>query len=721
MGLVKIKCINCGDDNEIVSVSQTCFCQGCGAILEIEKFNSKGLEKEVEMLSEFDIQLAAVKEIEGQYFSGTLQFSDVLLAYEDTLLMGANKSDYWIERARFYVTGNLKEFAEGRVLAASRKNIVEEYVLLMEKAIEKYVGNPITLKMEREKTIGDINNSFGVNGVNKKEYPEELFIPKAKRQECLADEADLVVEGLEIAENKRKKIAIIFVVVGVVVLFLFAVLLRSCGNNDGNYNVTYYEEFLELSNVLDLLNGDSTRLDILDLDVNFGNQDVDAGALRVIAPQNSDLESIVFHFNEDDILAGVLITNAEYFNGFAAINGFSDELTQHIEADFAEEFELNDDVLNFVTSEFDVVLTSYAGRFNINISRDESGLMPEQQMIWNLIEARIEEGYDSWSDLIDWVDELDIPFIARENGERPIVELLSLINEYGLIGDYISVTPGLEQIEEEYEVVLFIDFENLSYNHTIAELSALNRSSGSELTTWLGGGGLLRLESHFEEVEILNFDYDGEILTEMPEVVEFVNWEIDFFDRFMPVGAGLVRIERIYRVIEIEEPEETEEEEIPVLGGTITLNAGTWLVGADITQGRYVITGSNSGSLLVWRGDTLLVSEVLGGGNTGVSSVTTYLLNGDKIEINGISNTIFTPANRTLSRTLGTGNWIVGVDIVAGQFYATTSSGSGNLVIWRGSDMRTNENLSADLEAVRVELVAGDIITVSGLERVNFD
>ena len=544
MEVLSIKCPDCNGTTEIAQSNRQGFCQYCGTSLRIKKSDSEGSEKDEKNRSDIEVKLADVKLIEEQYFNDEVQFDDVLLAYDKISVAGVTHAGYWLARARFYVLGNLREFEAGNVSVARRKVVVDQYVLWMDNAIGNYSGNALELKIEKEKSIGDISNAF--EGKKKK-----LEIEEVQRQERLKKEGE--VEAFEEKISKDKKRNIIIAVCGVVLLLLVVLLLRTCGSNrEEGYNVVYYEEFLELSNVLDLFSEDSTRSDILDLEVNFKDQSTDTQTLRVVAPEVAELDTITFHFDEDDLLERVLITNAESFNEFVAIDGFTAELIQHIEANFAEEIKIDDEKLIFVTDEFDVVLTLRIDKFNIDISRPSNELTAEQQVIWDLIETRIEEGYDSWSDLIVWAFEEDISFLVLEDGKQPVETLFSLIHEYGLIGDYTYAIPSLGSIEDPDEVVLLLHFENLTYNDTIAELSNLNRNSGSLLNNWLDGGGLVRLGSHFEEVEILNFDADGNIIENMPEIVEFVNWEIDFFDRFMPEGEGLIRIERVYRIIEIE-------------------------------------------------------------------------------------------------------------------------------------------------------------------------
>ena len=62
----------------------------------------------------------------------------------------------------------------------------------------------------------------------------------------------------------------------------------------------------------------------------------------------------------------------------------------------------------------------------------------------------------------------------------------------------------------------------------------------------------------------------------------------------------------------------------------------------------------------------------------------------------------------------------MGIDIEAGQFNAIAPTGTGDLIIWRGNSLITHETLEAQTN-VSVNLVDGDIITISRLESVDFD
>lgn len=456
-------------------------------------------------------------------------------------------------------------------------------------------------------------------------------------------------------------------------------------------------------------------------------------------------------------------------------------------------------------------------------------LNDEQQATWDLIELRIDGGYDSWVDLWEWSNGQGIPWGPRINGERPEQEILDLAREYGLVYIYIESEPGFgdEAFGNQDDIIVLSHFELYTYNEAVRELSLIDETDGSGLDNWLENGGLQRLEETFASVEIITGNIKTDLIIEKinPEDWEFVEW-IFSNTGITSFGDSRIVIGRFYQEI-IPAAEEVQEmllEAITVrntsefiaefgvassptvaqlsewldmpmtllelaeiegvtirhenaggedltgvdlvdgvtLGSSIfenwsfvytisdngsisleflfvydaeiyipappepvTLRTGEWFGGTDVPVGRWVITGSGSGNFTIWRGNDLRTNEILGGGSFGVVSVTTDLAEGDQITISGLSSVTFTPViERTLSNSLSAGHWVVGQDIEAGSFDASAPSGSGNFVIWRGSNLRTNEILGDStwgVSSVRVNLANGDRISISGINRVNFD
>ena len=76
-----------------------------------------------------------------------------------------------------------------------------------------------------------------------------------------------------------------------------------------------------------------------------------------------------------------------------------------------------------------------------------------------------------------------------------------------------------------------------------------------------------------------------------------------------------------------------------------TLHSGYWTVGKDINAGKYKITTpSGSGNLIIYRGNHLLVNEILSKKSDyyTVTSVTTTLKSGDRIYISSLNKVNFT-------------------------------------------------------------------------------
>lgn len=155
-----------------------------------------------------------------------------------------------------------------------------------------------------------------------------------------------------------------------------------------------------------------------------------------------------------------------------------------------------------------------------------------------------------------------------------------------------------------------------------------------------------------------------------------------------------------------------------------TLNTGKFTVGTDIPAGRYVITGAGSGNLFINNESSLAyVNEILGGGDIGVDSVTTDIKKGDTIEVSGMNQATFTPAENVLyTDTLMTGNWLVGIDIAPGRYDISGNGGSGNLFIYDKSGISVvNEILGGGdfgVEKVTADLEEGNIISISGMKEV---
>jgi RNA polymerase subunit RPABC4/transcription elongation factor Spt4 len=159
-----------------------------------------------------------------------------------------------------------------------------------------------------------------------------------------------------------------------------------------------------------------------------------------------------------------------------------------------------------------------------------------------------------------------------------------------------------------------------------------------------------------------------------------------------------------------------------VKGKTTTLGAGTFAGGKDVPVGLYDVTaGDQSGNFIVSGTDTY--DEIFG---QGVTKVRAQISDGDKVELSGLSNVIFTPVltpfvTTHMPVTLYAGTFTVGQDIGAGSYVATTKAGSTGNFIVSGSnsvDEILGQNGAGGVPSVTTDLSDGDVITISGLGSV---
>ncbi len=157
-----------------------------------------------------------------------------------------------------------------------------------------------------------------------------------------------------------------------------------------------------------------------------------------------------------------------------------------------------------------------------------------------------------------------------------------------------------------------------------------------------------------------------------------------------------------------------------VTGKYTTLGAGTFQVGKDIASGTYDVTAPDQmGNFIVEGSDSY--NEVFG---QGVTKVRATIADGDKIELSGLDNVIFTPVTSDYITahkqvTLYAGTFVVGQDIGAGRYVATTAPGaSGNFITTSGVNEILGKNQYGGVPSVTVDLSDGDVITISSLGHV---
>ena len=171
----------------------------------------------------------------------------------------------------------------------------------------------------------------------------------------------------------------------------------------------------------------------------------------------------------------------------------------------------------------------------------------ERQAAIDFIEERIQEGYNDWTELIAWADNQNIAWYLSENGERASVDLMEDIMTYGISGNYLGAMVDVRDEDNPDNIALLLNFENLSYQEAIAELSELDTSSFEELDNWLENGGLERIEEAFYNVTIVDNDGRGVEITEEPEFgKEFVSWSFVTSDALESFENSSLRIVRRY-------------------------------------------------------------------------------------------------------------------------------------------------------------------------------
>jgi len=159
-----------------------------------------------------------------------------------------------------------------------------------------------------------------------------------------------------------------------------------------------------------------------------------------------------------------------------------------------------------------------------------------------------------------------------------------------------------------------------------------------------------------------------------------------------------------------------------VTGKATTLGAGTFSGGKDVPVGLYNVTApGQSGNFIVSGTDSY--NEIFG---QGVTKIRVQISDGDQVQLSGLSSVTFTPVSTQFVTThthvtLYAGTFIVGQDIGAGRYVATTTPGnSGNFIV-SGADSVNEilgQNDAGGVPSVTTDLTDGDVITISGLGQV---
>lgn len=162
----------------------------------------------------------------------------------------------------------------------------------------------------------------------------------------------------------------------------------------------------------------------------------------------------------------------------------------------------------------------------------------------------------------------------------------------------------------------------------------------------------------------------------------------------------------------------------------VNLTTGTFLVGQDISTGKYIFTGN--GTVSIWNGEIAVINEIIDSSTqSAITSVTTDLYDGQKIEVTSPTSLKLTPVQTTTFQTfLSTGNWIVGIDIEPGQYVCEPVNneglleGKGNLLIYDNKVLLVNKKIDATgndgVKSFMADLKEGQTISICNIPSLKF-
>jgi hypothetical protein len=168
----------------------------------------------------------------------------------------------------------------------------------------------------------------------------------------------------------------------------------------------------------------------------------------------------------------------------------------------------------------------------------------------------------------------------------------------------------------------------------------------------------------------------------------------------------------------------------PVEGTAVTLGAGSFTGGTDVTPGLYdVTTGPGQSGHFIVDGTDSYNEALDSSGSQGVPKIRVQISSGDQIQISGLSQVFFTPVSSPFvttqsAVTLYAGTWTVGQDLGPGKYVATPGAGQSGTFIIPGEGV--HEILSSNprrgtVSSVTFNVQNADVIDVSGLEQVTLE
>ncbi|WEN70274.1 hypothetical protein MT340_004985 [Staphylococcus sp. NRL 16/872] len=169
----------------------------------------------------------------------------------------------------------------------------------------------------------------------------------------------------------------------------------------------------------------------------------------------------------------------------------------------------------------------------------------------------------------------------------------------------------------------------------------------------------------------------------------------------------------------------------------IELKNGTYEVGKDIEPGHYTISSKNNkGYIEIKTVEDWSFKEEFGKDygtvdKPTIPTITTYLTEGDKVNLDKTELTTFEPKHQTYTNPISTGIWIVGKDVKPGKYkiYTTFSHDiGGNLKVFNRDSSLDKEYILAGKDSDTgddtegsVTLKDGQILVLNHMYSVTLD
>ena len=170
---------------------------------------------------------------------------------------------------------------------------------------------------------------------------------------------------------------------------------------------------------------------------------------------------------------------------------------------------------------------------------------------------------------------------------------------------------------------------------------------------------------------------------------------------------------------------------------TVELKDGSYEVGKDLEPGHYTISSKNNkGYIEIKTVEDWSFEEKFGKDygtldNATTPTITTYLMEGDKINLDKAELTTFKPKHQTFTNPISTGVWIVGKDVKPGKYkiYTTFSHDiGGNLKIFNRDGSLDKEYILVGKDSDRpydtegaVTLKSGQILILNHMYSVSLE